>query len=79
LDESIQDEDENFAFVRRRKIFFLFFNSIYLKKMKEIKILNGFVKYFLPNYGFMIENLILYGSLTINDNTVNRSNSIFLS
>jgi hypothetical protein len=40
--------------------------------MKEMKIINGFVKYFLPNYGPAIENLILYGSLTINDNTVRR-------
>lgn len=39
--------------------------------MNEIRIMNGFVKYFLPNYGSSIENLILYGSLTINDNTVN--------
>jgi len=38
--------------------------------MNEIRIINGFVKYFLPNYGPSIENLILYGSLTINDNTV---------
>ncbi len=45
----------------------------YLKKMKEMKIINGFVKYFLPNYGPAIENLILYGSLTINDNTVRRN------
>ena len=35
-----------------------------------MKLLNGFVKYFLPSYGPFIENLILYGSLTINDNTV---------
>ena len=38
--------------------------------MKEIQIINGFVKYFLPHFGPAIENLILYGSLTINDNTV---------
>ncbi|CAF0766905.1 unnamed protein product [Adineta steineri] len=41
-------------------------------KMNEIKIISGFVKYFLPNYGSSIENLILYGSLTINDNTARK-------
>ncbi len=44
--------------------------------MNEIRVINGFVKYFLPNYGPSIENLILYGSLTINDNTV-RLNRIY--
>jgi hypothetical protein len=38
--------------------------------MNEIRIISGFVKYFLPTYGSSVENLILYGSLTINDNTV---------
>ncbi len=45
-------------------------NLIYLQKTNEIRVISGFVKYFLPNYGSAIENLILYGSLTINDNTV---------
>jgi len=34
----------------------------------EQRILDGFQKYFLPNYSISIENLILYGSLTLNDN-----------
>jgi len=38
--------------------------------MTEMRICNGFSKYFLPEYGSSIENLILYGSLTINDNLV---------
>jgi len=41
-------------------------------KMNEIRVINGFVKNFLPNYGSSIENLILYGSLTINDNTARK-------
>ena len=32
--------------------------------------MTGFVKYFLPEYGFYVQNLILFGSLTINDNMV---------
>ena len=46
--------------------------------MNEIRILSGFVKYFLPDYGSSIENLILYGSLTINDNTVISSYLYFI-
>ena len=40
--------------------------------MNETRIFDGFIKYFLPNSGFAIENLILYGSLTINDNIVKK-------
>lgn len=40
------------------------------KEMNEMRICSGFSKYFLPEYGSSIENLILYGSLTINDNLV---------
>ncbi|CAF4162802.1 unnamed protein product, partial [Rotaria socialis] len=36
--------------------------------MNENRIISGLVNYLLPNYGHSIENLILYGSLTINDN-----------
>ncbi|CAF1673172.1 unnamed protein product [Rotaria magnacalcarata] len=39
-------------------------------EMNEIRLIGSFVKYFLPCYGYSIENLILYGSSTINDNTV---------
>ncbi|CAF4721521.1 unnamed protein product, partial [Rotaria magnacalcarata] len=38
-------------------------------EMNEIRLIGSFVKYFLPCYGYSIENLILYGSSTINDNT----------
>ncbi|CAF0803646.1 unnamed protein product [Rotaria sordida] len=39
-----------------------------LFKTNETRIISGFVKYFLPEYGSSIENLILHGSITINDN-----------
>lgn len=54
IEEKKNSDEENWAFM----------------KENETRFLNGFVKYFLPNYGGSIENLILYGSLTINDNLV---------
>ncbi|CAF1471297.1 unnamed protein product [Rotaria magnacalcarata] len=36
--------------------------------MNESRIIPGLANYLLPDYGHSIENLILYGSLTINDN-----------
>ncbi|CAF4252210.1 unnamed protein product, partial [Didymodactylos carnosus] len=55
LPEKIDDEQQQ-----------LFDDDLY--KSNEIRLLSGLIKYFLPEYGKFVEQLILSGSQTITDN-----------